>query len=116
MEAIGHERVGVWSGHGAVANDFGTFANASLLMRRANMAGCQWWDPSMICWGLGGFGIGLTGALEVNTKEDLSANADLALLWGANLASQPNTARHVARAKRRGAARREDRRDRYPHE
>lgn len=103
MSAIGHERVGVWPGHGAVANDFGTFANASLLMRLANMAGCQWWDPSMICWGLGGFGIGLTGALEANTKEDMSANADLVILWGANLASQPNTARHVARAKHRGA-------------
>lgn len=103
MTQLGHEKIGVWPGHGAVANDYGTFANASLLMRLANLTGCQWWDPSMICWGLGGFGIGLTGVLEANTKEDMSAHADLVVLWGANLASQPNTARHVARAKRRGA-------------
>ena len=46
----------------------------------------------MICWGLGGFGLGLTGVLETNTKEDMGAHAQLVLLWGANLASQPNTA------------------------
>jgi anaerobic selenocysteine-containing dehydrogenase len=57
----------------------------------------------MICWGLGAFGLGLTGILETNTKEDMSAHAELILLWGANLASQPNTARHVAAARRRGA-------------
>ena len=49
----------------------------------------------MICWGLGGFGLGLTGHLETNTKEDMGAHAQLIVLWGANLASQPNTARHV---------------------
>jgi len=57
----------------------------------------------MICWGLGAFGLGLTGILETNTKEDMSAHAELIVLWGANLASQPNTARHVAAARRRGA-------------
>src|SRR5262249_8354340 len=65
--------------------------------------GAQWWNPTMICWGLGGFGLGLTGVLETNTKEDMGAHAQLILLWGANLASQPNTARHVAAARRRGA-------------
>src|SRR5437016_1749830 len=54
-------------------------------------------------WGLGAWGLGLTGALETNTKEDMGAHANLILLWGANLASQPNTARYVAAAKRRGA-------------
>ncbi len=100
---VGNDAVGLWPGHGAVANDFGTFANAFLMMRLGNMAGCQHWDPSMICWGLGGFGVGLTGAMEINTKEDMSANSDMVVLWGSNLASQPNTARHVAAAKRRGA-------------
>jgi anaerobic selenocysteine-containing dehydrogenase len=57
----------------------------------------------MICWGLGAYGLGLTGALEVSTKEDMSAHAALILLWGANVASQPNTARHVAEARKRGA-------------
>ncbi len=57
----------------------------------------------MICWGLGGFGVGLTGALDTNTKEDLGANAELVVMWGANLASQPNTARHLMAAKKRGA-------------
>ena len=57
----------------------------------------------MICWGLGGFGLGVTGVLDTNTKEDLGAHAQMVLLWGANLASQPNTGRHLAAARRRGA-------------
>jgi len=50
----------------------------------------------MICWGLGAFGLGLTGLLDTNTKEDMGQHA--------NLASQPNTARHLIAAKRRGAS------------
>jgi anaerobic selenocysteine-containing dehydrogenase len=57
----------------------------------------------MICWGLGAWGLGLTGTLETSTKEDMSANSDLIILWGANAASQPNTSRHVAVARKRGA-------------
>ena len=57
----------------------------------------------MICWGLGAFGLGLTGMLETNTKEDMGAHSAIILLWAANLASQPNTARHLVAAKRRGA-------------
>jgi len=53
--------------------------------------------------GLGAFGLGVTGVLETNTKEDMGEHASLILLWGATLASQPNTARHVVAAKRRGA-------------
>jgi anaerobic selenocysteine-containing dehydrogenase len=41
--------------------------------------------------------------LETNTKEDMGQHAQLIVLWGANLASQPNTARHLVAAKRRGA-------------
>ena len=103
MHKVGREAVAVWPGHGALANDFGVFAHFFLPLRFANMYGCQWWDASMICWGLGGFGVGLTGALEVNTKEDMSRHADLIVQWGSNHASQPNTARHIARAKKRGA-------------
>jgi anaerobic selenocysteine-containing dehydrogenase len=73
-------------------------------MRRfANLWGCQWWHPTMVCWGLGGVGVALTGPLETSTKEDMGQNSDLILLWGANLASQPNTAPHLKAAKRRGA-------------
>ena len=53
--------------------------------------------------GLGGFGLGLTGNLEANTKEDMGKHSDLIILWGANIASQPNTGRHITAAKRRGA-------------
>ena len=103
MQAAGREAVGIWFGHGLFANDHGTRIHAQLLRRFANFYGCQWWSPTMICWGLGAFGVGLTGALETNTKEDMGAHAALILLWGANLASQPNTGRHLAAAKRRGA-------------
>ena len=103
MQAAGREAVGVWAGHGLFANNYGTRVGSNLLRRFANFWGCQWWNPTMICWGLGAFGLGLTGVLEVNTKEDMGEHAECILLWGANLASQPNTGRHLAAARRRGA-------------
>jgi anaerobic selenocysteine-containing dehydrogenase len=103
MRAAGPRAVGTWAGHGLAANNYGTRIGGHLLRRFANLYGCQWWTGSMICWGLGGWGLALTGALETNTKEDMSAHSALILLWGANVASQPNTARHVAVARRRGA-------------
>jgi anaerobic selenocysteine-containing dehydrogenase len=103
MTAAGRERVALWGGHGNLANNYGVSSGPQMLARFANLYGCQYWSPAMICWGLGGFGVGITGALEVNTKEDMGANAKLIVLWGANLASQPNTARHLIGAKQRGA-------------
>jgi anaerobic selenocysteine-containing dehydrogenase len=103
MEAAGREAVGIWPGHGVFTTNYGTRINGHLLSRFANLYGCQNWNPTMICWGLGAFGLGLTGVLETNTKEDMGEHARLILLWGANLASQPNTARHLVAAKRRGA-------------
>lgn len=103
MEAAGREAVGIWGGHGIFANNYGTRIGGQLTSRFANLYGCQWWHPAMICWGLGGFGVGVTGVLETNTKEDMGEHAQLIVMWGANLASQPNTARLLVAAKRRGA-------------
>jgi anaerobic selenocysteine-containing dehydrogenase len=103
LTAVGPEAAGIWAGHGLFANNYGTRVGSHLTRRFANFWGCQWWNPTMICWGLGGFGIGLTGLLETNTKEDMGAHANFILLWGANLASQPNTGRHLLAARRRGA-------------
>jgi anaerobic selenocysteine-containing dehydrogenase len=103
MRAAGGEAVGLWTGHGLAATNYGTRISGHLVRRFANLWGAQSWSGTMICWGLGAFGLGLTGHLETNTKEDMSAHAQLILLWGANLASQPNTARHVTAARRRGA-------------
>ncbi len=103
IKSVNHDNVGMWIGHGELANDYGVFANAQLGMRLAMMYGLQVWDGSMICWGLGGFGLGLTGMMEVNSKEDLGENSDLVILWGANIASQPNTSSHIAAARARGA-------------
>ena len=97
------EAVGIWPGHGTFTTNYGTRINAQLLARLANFHGSQFWSPSMICWGLGAFGLGLTGMLETNTKEDMGEHSQLIVLWAANLASQPNTARHLMAAKRRGA-------------
>ncbi len=103
MRAAGPAAVGTWSGHGFFANNYGTRVASHLLRRFANLYGAHWWSPTMICWGLGAYGLGLTGILETNTKEDMAAHAQLIVLWGANLASQPNTGRHLAAARRRGA-------------
>jgi anaerobic selenocysteine-containing dehydrogenase len=102
MRAAGSRAVGLWSGHGLAATNYGTRIGGLLLRRFANLWGCQSWSGTMICWGLGAWGLGLTGALETSTKEDMSANSRLIVLWGANAASQPNTARHVAVARKRG--------------
>lgn len=103
MQAVGRERVGFWQGHGNWANDYAFGLKRSQMDRFANLYGCQFWNPAMICWGLGGFGVGITGALETSTKEDLSANSDMVILWGANTVSQAATLKHVEMAKRRGA-------------
>jgi anaerobic selenocysteine-containing dehydrogenase len=103
MQAVGRQAVGIWSGHGNAATNYGTRYGGQLMRRFAHLYGCQQWNPTMICWGLGAFGLGLTGVLETNTKEDMGQHANLIMLWGANLASQPNTARHLLAAKRRGA-------------
>jgi anaerobic selenocysteine-containing dehydrogenase len=103
MRAVGREAVGIWPGHGVLTTNYGTRVNVELIQRFANLYGCQTWSPTMICWGLGAFGLGLTGVLETNTKEDMGRHARLILMWGANLASQPNTARHLLAARHRGA-------------
>jgi anaerobic selenocysteine-containing dehydrogenase len=97
------EAVGIWPGHGTFTTNYGTRIGAQLLARFANFHGSQFWSPSMVCWGLGAFGLGLTGMLETNTKEDMGEHSQVILLWAANLTSQPNTARHLLAAKRRGA-------------
>ena len=103
LQVAGRERTAIWAGHGILANNYGLASSGQLLARFANLYGCQYWVPAMICWGMGGFGLGLTGALEVNTKEDISANSNLIIMWGANFASQPNTSRHIRKAQNRGA-------------
>ncbi|MCR9124662.1 MAG: molybdopterin-dependent oxidoreductase [Rhodobacteraceae bacterium] len=103
MREVGREAVGMWQGHGNAANDYGVGLKRGQMERFANLYGCQRWNPAMICWGLGAFGLGLTGALETSTKEDMGDHSDMIVLWGANTVSQANTMRHVDRAKRRGA-------------
>jgi anaerobic selenocysteine-containing dehydrogenase len=103
MRAAGPQAVGLWGGHGLAANNYGTRIASHLNRRFANLYGCQWWSGAIICWGLGAFGLGLSGVLEANTKEDMGEHARLIVLWGANIASQPNTAPHLVAARRRGA-------------
>lgn len=103
MESVGRQAVAIWPGHGNAVNDYGFGLKRAQLERFANLYGCQYWNPAMICWGMGGFGLGLTGALETSTKEDMGAHSELIILWGANTVSQANTIKHVEAAKRRGA-------------
>jgi anaerobic selenocysteine-containing dehydrogenase len=93
----------IWPGHGTFTTNYGTRVNAQLFARFANFHGSQFLNPTMICWGLGAFGLALTGMLEVHTKEDMGEHSALILLWGASFASQPNTAHFVNAARARGA-------------
>ncbi len=92
-------RTAIWAGHGAIVN----VINMLLAWRFANLLGAQWWIPSIVCWGLGGFGVWLTGLPSVNSADDLAESAELIVLWGANLTSQPTTASRLTAARRRGA-------------
>ncbi|WGH78857.1 molybdopterin-containing oxidoreductase family protein [Jannaschia ovalis] len=103
MRAVGPGAVGFWQGHGNWANDYAFGLKRAQMDRFVNLYGCEGWNPAMVCWGLGAFGAGLTGAIETSTKEDMSANSELVILWAANTVSQANTMRHVEIAKRRGA-------------
>ena len=99
MRRAGRERVGIWPGHGSLANGVGV----TFVRRLGYLGGFQSWTPAIVCWALGAYGLQLTGTLEANTKEDMAASSRTILFWGANLASQPSTAPHLAAARRRGA-------------
>ena len=93
------DHVGIWAGHGALS----TSSIRPLFMRFGYLGGFQVWNPAMICWALGAYGLALTGVLEANTKEDMAAHSRTILLWGVNLTSQPTTAPHLIEARKKGA-------------
>jgi anaerobic selenocysteine-containing dehydrogenase len=93
------ERVGLWHGHGTGT----TGILPPLITRFGVLGGFQHWIASIICWAMGGYGLGLTGVLETSTKEDMAANARTIILWGATLSSQPDIAPHLVEARKRGA-------------
>jgi anaerobic selenocysteine-containing dehydrogenase len=102
VTAIGatrRERVGIWFGHGAHV----TGINRPLIMRFGHLGGMQVWNPAIVCWAMGAYGLGITGVIEANTKEDMAEHSRFIILWGANLASQPTTAPHLIEARKRGA-------------
>lgn len=93
------ERVGLWRGHGV-----GTTGVLPLLITRFELlGGFQHWAAAIVCWAMGGYGLGLTGLLETSTKEDMAANTRTILFWGSTLASQPGIAPHLIEARKRGA-------------
>lgn len=99
IQSTDHQRVAVWAGHGSHV----TGINRPLLMRFGYLGGFQTWNPAIVCWALGAYGLALTGVLEANTKEDMAAHSQTIIFWGANLASHPTTAPHLVEARKRGA-------------
>ncbi|GAC1449385.1 MAG: molybdopterin oxidoreductase family protein [Ktedonobacteraceae bacterium] len=93
------ERVGLWRGHGAGT----TGVLPTLVTRFGHVGGFQHWASAIVCWAMGGYGLGLTGLLEVSTKEDMAANARTVLFWGSTFSSQPGIAPHLIAARKRGA-------------
>ncbi|PYM81862.1 MAG: hypothetical protein DME09_15930, partial [Candidatus Rokuibacteriota bacterium] len=71
IRATRPDRVGVWFGHGAYV----TTIARPLIMRFGHLGGFQVWNPAIVCWALGAYGLALTGVLEANTKEDLAAHS-----------------------------------------
>jgi anaerobic selenocysteine-containing dehydrogenase len=93
------ERVGLWRGHGGSTTGIG----GNLVNRFGSIGGYQQWISAIVCWAMGGYGLGLTGALKTSTKYDMAANSRTILLWGATLASQPDLAPRLVEARKRGA-------------
>ncbi|MBA2394624.1 MAG: molybdopterin-dependent oxidoreductase [Ktedonobacteraceae bacterium] len=100
IEQTQPERVGLWRGHGT-----GTTGPAgnTLVSRFGMLGGFQQWNTAIVCWAMGGYGLGLTGTLKTSTKEDMASNARTIILWGATFASQPDLAPHLIAARKRGA-------------
>ncbi len=100
IEQTQPERVGLWRGHGA-----GTIGPAGnmLVSRFGLLGGFQQWSSAIVCWAMGGYGLGLTGTLKTHTKEDMASHSRTILLWGATLASQPGLAPYLIAARKRGA-------------
>lgn len=101
IERTRPERVGLWRGHGTGTT--GPAAN-TLVNRFGLVGGFQQWSSAIVCWAMGGYGLGLTGTLKTNTKEDMASNSRTILLWGATLASQPDLAPRLIEARKRGAS------------
>lgn len=99
IKQAGKERSAVWTGHGSGVTGVGN----QMARRFGYLSGFQFWNSSIVCWALGGYGLLLTGATNANTKEDLAANSQTIIMWGANVASQPTTAPHLIAARERGA-------------
>jgi anaerobic selenocysteine-containing dehydrogenase len=100
IKATQPERVGLWRGHGiGTTGPTGTM----LVSRFGQLGGFQQWSPAIVCWAMGGYGLGLTGTVKTNTKQDMAENSRTIVLWGATLASQPDLAPHLIRARKRGA-------------
>jgi anaerobic selenocysteine-containing dehydrogenase len=100
IKATPPERVGLWRGHGiGTTGPTGTL----LVSRFGQLGGFQQWSPAIVCWAMGGYGLGLTGTVKTNTKQDMAENSRTIVLWGATLASQPDLAPHLIRARKRGA-------------
>ena len=93
------ERVGLWRGHGVGT----TGVLSTLLTRFGLVSGFQHWVSAIVCWAMGGYGLGLTGLLETSTNEDMAANSQTILFWGSTLSSQPGIAPHLIEARKRGA-------------
>jgi anaerobic selenocysteine-containing dehydrogenase len=99
IAAAGMDRAALWTGHGASVSGIGN----QMARRFGYLSGMQFWNSSIVCWALGGYGLQLTGTLDCNTKEDIGANSQTIIMWGANLASQPTTGPHLIAARERGA-------------
>jgi anaerobic selenocysteine-containing dehydrogenase len=100
MRKVGPEAVGLWAGHGGFTS--GSAVTVQMMYRFANMYGCQSWHPAMICRGLGGFGVGVDGRAQGQHQRGCGRELKDDRPLGANIANQPNTARHIISARRRG--------------
>ncbi len=103
MRDVAPHETAFWGGHGLAVNDYGVSVKGQVMARFAHLYGAQIWGGPMICWGLGGLGFALTGAISTSTLQDMEDHADLIIMWGTNSASQANTVKPMMAAKKRGA-------------
>jgi anaerobic selenocysteine-containing dehydrogenase len=95
MRAVGPEAVGLWAGHGGFTPGGAVTVQ---MMQRFSLPSVA---PSNDLLGARRLRRGPDGRAQ--GQHQGGENSRMIVLWGSNIASQPNTARHIISARRRGA-------------
>jgi len=71
-------------------------------MRFGHLGGMQVWNPAIVCWAMGAYGLASPASIENQYKEDMAEHSRL-VISGAPTWPAADTSPHLVAARRRGA-------------